>query len=89
MKQKNRNKLLILKVIAFESGMTNSHNLEQDICHWQSVCYGTPLRFNISLREMFIKSGSPRAIKKFDESALMQISQEFGTLSHVDCQRSF
>ena len=80
MKQKNRNKLLILKVIAFESGMTNSHNLEQDIFHWQSMCYETPLRFNISLREMFLKSGSPRVVRKYDESALMQISQEFGTL---------
>ena len=80
MKQNNRNKLLILKVIAFESGMTNSHNLEQDIFHWQSMCYETPLRFNISLREMFLKSGSPRVVKKYDESALMQISQEFGTL---------
>ena len=80
MKQKNRNKSLILKVIAFESGMTNSHNLEQDIFHWQSMCYETPLRFNISLREMFLKSGSPRVVKKYDESALMQISQEFGTL---------
>ena len=80
MKQKNRNKLLILKVIAFESGMTNSHNLEQDIFHWQSMCYETPLRFNISLREMFLKSGSPRVVKKYDERAVMQISQEFGTL---------
>ena len=80
MKQKNRKKLLILKVIAFESGMTNSHNLEQEIFHWQSMCYETPLRFNISLREMFLKSGSPRVVKKYDESALMQISQEFGTL---------
>ena len=80
MKQKNRNKLLILKVIAFESGMTNSHNLEQDIFHWQSMCYETPLRFNISLKEMFLKSGSPRVVKKYDENALMQISQEFGTL---------
>ena len=80
MKQKNWNKLLILKVIAFESGMTNSHNLEQDIFHWQSMCYETPPRFNISLREMFLKSGSPRVVKKYDERAVMQISQEFGTL---------
>ena len=80
MKQKNRNNLLILKVIAFESGMIISHNLEQDIFHWQSMCYETPLRFKISLREMFLKSGSPRVVKKYDESALMQISQEFGTL---------
>ena len=80
MEQKNQKKLLVLKIIAFESGTTNSHNPEQDICHWQSMCYGTALRFNISLREIFSKSGSPLVTKKYDESVLMQISQEFGTL---------
>ena len=69
----------VLKIIAFESGTTNSHNPEQDTCHWQSMCYETRLRFNISLREIFSKSGSPRVMKKYDESVLMQISQEFGT----------
>ena len=80
MEQKNQKKLLVLKIIAFESGTTNSHNPEQDICHWQSMCYEKPLRFNISLREIFSESGSARAMKKYDESALMQISQDFGTL---------
>ena len=79
MKQKNNKKLLILKIIAFELGTRNSHNLEQDICYWRSMCYETPLRFNISLREIFSKSGSPRVMKKYDESALMPILQEFGT----------
>ena len=77
---KNRKKLLVLKIIALESGTRNSHNLEQDICHWQSMCYETPLRFNISLREIFSKSGSPRLMKKYDESALMPVLQEFGSL---------
>ena len=80
MEQKNQKKLLVLKIIAFESGTTNSHNPEQDICHWQSMFYETPLRFNISLREIFSKSGSLIVMKKYDESVLMQISQEFGTL---------
>ena len=80
MKQKKRKKLLVLDIIPFESGTTNSHTPEQDNCHWQSMCYETPLRFNISLREIFSKSGSPRVMKKYDESALMQISQDFGTL---------
>ena len=73
MKQKNQKKFLVLKIIAFESGKANSHNPEQDICHWQSMCYETPLRFNISLKEIFLKSGSPRVMEKYDESALMQI----------------
>ena len=80
MEQKNEKKLLVLKIIAFESGKANSHNPEQDICHWQSMCYETPLRFNISLREIFSKSRPPRVIKKYDENALMQILQEFGSL---------
>ena len=73
MEQKNQKKFLVLKIIPFESGMTNSHNPEQDNCHCQSMCYETPLRLNISLREIFSKSGSPRVMKKYDESALMQI----------------
>ena len=78
MKQKNREKLLVLKIIPFESGTTIAHNLEQDISHWQSMCYETPLRFNISLREIFSKSGSPIVMKKYDESALRQISHDLG-----------
>ena len=80
MEQKNLNKLLDLKIIVFQSGTINSHNPEQDICHWQSMCYGTALRFKISLKEIYSKSGSPRVMKKYDQSVLMQISQEFGTL---------
>ena len=44
------------------------------------MCYETSLRFNISLREIFFKSGSLRVMKKYDESALMQIVQVFGTV---------
>ena len=55
MEQKNLKKLLVLKIIAFQSGSTDSHNPEQDICHWQPMCYETPLGFNILLREIFSK----------------------------------
>ena len=71
---------MVLTIIAFEWGTRNSKNPEQENRHWQSMCYETPLRFNISLREIFSKSGSPIVMKKYDESALMQISQDFGTL---------
>ena len=73
MQEKNLSKLLVLKIIAFELGPRNSHNLEKYICHWQSMYYETPVRFSISLREIFSKSGSPRVIRKYNESALMQI----------------
>ena len=72
--------LLVLNIIAFESRTTNSHTPEQDNCHWESMCYETHVRFNISLREIFSKSGSPVVMKKYDESALMQIWEDFGTL---------
>ena len=80
MEQKNEKKLLVLKIIAFESGKANSHNPEQDICHWMSMCYETHLRFNISLREIFSKSGSLRVLKKSGKSSLMHILQEVGIL---------
>ena len=80
MEEKNEKKFLVLKIIAFESETTNSHNAEQDTCHWQSMFYETPLRFKRSVREKLSKSGSPRVMKKYDESALMQILQDFGTL---------
>ena len=71
---------LFLKIIVFELGTTNSLNLEKDTCHWQSMCYEKLLRFKISLREIFFKSGSIRVMKKHDESALMQILRRFGIL---------
>ena len=80
MEQRNLDKLFVLTVIAFQSGTPNSHNPEQYICHWQPMCYEAPLRFNISLREIFSKSGSRRVMKKYDESALTEILHEFGTL---------
>ena len=69
---------MVLKKIALESGTTNSHNPEQDTCHWQSMSCETPLRFNILLKEIFSKSRSLRAMKKNDENDLMVILQEFG-----------
>ena len=80
MEQKNQKKFLVLKVTEFELGTTNSHNLEQDTCHWQSMCYKTPIRFNISLTQICFKSSSLRIMKTYDESALIKILQEFGTL---------
>ena len=89
MEQQNEKNFRVLKIILFESGPKNSHNPEKDTCHWQSICYETHLRFNISLREIFFKSGSLRVMKKHDQSSLMQILQEFGNLQHVACQAVF
>ena len=80
MEQENLKKFLVLRIIPFELGTRTSQNPEQDNCHWQSMCYKRPRRFNISLGQIFSKSGSPRVSKKYDEIALMQILQEFVTL---------
>ena len=53
------------------------------------MIYETPLRFHMSLREIFSKLGSLRVMKKYDESAIMQVLPEFGTLYYVDCQGVF
>ena len=67
MQQKNEKMFLVLKVIAFQSETRNSHNPEEDTCQWQSIYYETPLRFKMSLREIFFKSGSLRVMKKYDD----------------------
>ena len=79
MEQNNEKKFLLLKTIAFELGIKNSHNPEKDTCQWHSMCYEKPLWFNIWLREIFSKSCSLRVMKKYDQNGLMEILQEFGT----------
>ena len=64
--QKNHKMALVLKIIEFQLQTTNSHNPEEDTCHWRLIYYETPLGFKISLREIFSKSGSLRAMKKYD-----------------------
>ena len=44
----------VLKITGFESGTTNSLNLEQNTCHSQPMCKEISLRFNMSLREIFL-----------------------------------
>ena len=71
MEQRNMKKLTVLKIIPFKLGTTNSYNPEQDTCRWQSMCYEAPLISNISLKEIFSKSGSLRVMKRYDESVLI------------------
>ena len=80
MEQKKFKMFLVLKINAFERVETNSHNPEEDACHCQSICYQTTLRVNVSLRKIFSESSFPRVMKKQDETTLMHILQEFGTL---------
>ena len=65
-------------------GVANSCNIEEDTCHSQSMCWQTPLRFHLTLREMFRESTCIKLMKNHDKSTLMEISQVFRTLWHVD-----
>ena len=80
MAKKNEKIFFLLKIIGFESGTTNSLNLEKNTCHWQSIYYETFPRFNISLREIFFKTDSIRVMEKYYERNLSQILQGFGTI---------
>ena len=80
-RKKNQKKFLLFKIIAFETGSTNSHNPEQDTSNWQSICYQGTLRFNISLMEAYSKASCIRLMKKNNKSALMKVLQEFGNFN--------
>ena len=47
MEQENPEKVLVLKIIEFEAGSTNSHILEQNTSDWQTICYQAPQRYKI------------------------------------------
>ena len=73
-------KFLLVKIIAFEPGSSNSDNIEEDTCLRQLICDQATLRVNMSPREVFSKPGSLRVMKKQDEKILLQILQVFGSL---------
>ena len=47
MEKGNQKIFLGFKINAFEPGSRNSHILEQDTCHWLSICYQETLTFKI------------------------------------------
>ena len=51
MEQKIQKFFFVFQINAFELGVANSGNLEQDTCHRQSLCKQTPLRFHLTLGE--------------------------------------
>ena len=87
--KKLKKKFFVFRKIASHFGVANSQNPEQDICHRQSIRKQKPPRFDLTLGETFSKSITLRMMKKHDKTALREISQVFGTLSHVDCQSVF
>ena len=68
MEQKIEKKFFVFQIIAFELGVTNSHNLEQDTCRRQSMSEQTSLRFHLTLGETFSKSTSLRMMKNMTKT---------------------
>ena len=89
LERKIEKKACIFKIIAFEFGVANSRNIQEDTWHRQAMCQQTHLRFHLILGETFSVSNSPRMMQKNDKCAVIEISQVFGTLSHVDGESVF
>ena len=81
-----RKKIFPFQIFAFELGVANSCNVQQDTCHWQAMCQQIHLRFHLTLGGTFSLSTSLRVIHKHDKCAARELSQVFETLSHVDGQ---
>ena len=81
MEQTSPKKLFLFKIIVFEQGSTNSYILEQDTCHWQSICYQATQRFNMSLRIVYSKPGSLRVIKNIMKVLSCRIYKSLGTFN--------
>ena len=89
LEQKIHKKVFLFQVLAFELGVANSPNIQQDTCHQQTMCQQTHQGFRLRLGETFSKSTSLRKLKIDEKCALMRISQVFGTISHVHCESFF
>ena len=73
MQKKIPEKCFVFEIIESELGVANSRNIERDTCHRCSICQQTPLRFRLTLEEIFSKSTSFRMMKKHDKIALMKV----------------
>ena len=62
-RQEIETNFLVFLIIAFEFGVANSHNLEDDTCQPQPICEQTPLRPYLNPGETFSKSTSLRMMK--------------------------
>ena len=78
MEKKNQKIFFIFQITAFEIGVSNLHNLEQDTCHRMSMCSQTPQRFHLTLGETFSKSISLRMMKNMIKVLLSRFRRYFG-----------
>ena len=78
MEKENPKNIFLFKIIVCEQGSANSHILEQDTCHWQSICYQPTRIFNMSLRDIYSKPGSLRVIRNIMKVLSCRISKSLG-----------
>ena len=78
MEQKIEKNIFVFQIIAFELGVANSHNLEQDTCRRQSMCSETPLRFHLTLGETFSKSISLAMMKNMKKALSWRFTKYLG-----------
>ena len=76
--KKNQEQFLLFKIIAFEPGSSNSDNIEEDTCLWQSICYQETQSFNMSLMHVYSKPGSLRVIKNIMKVLSCRIYKSLG-----------
>ena len=81
MEQENPKKFFEFKILVSEQGSTNSHILEQDTCHWQSICYQATQRFNMLLSDVYSKPGSLRVIENIMKVLSCRIYNSLGAFN--------
>ena len=78
MEQENPKEFFEFKILVSEQGSTDSHILEQDTCHWQSICYQGTKKINMSLRDVYSKPGSLTVIENIIKVLSCRICKSLG-----------
>ena len=73
MEEKVEKKFFVFQIIVTDLAAANSHYYKENTCHRQSMCQQTVLRLHTSLEDTFSNSISPRVMKKYDKSVVVQI----------------
>ena len=81
MQRKIEKRFFVFYIFALKLVAVHSPYYEENTCDRQSMCSQTDLRFQISKRKtfsnlIFLK----QKMRKYDQSAVLQISAVFGTL---------
>ena len=76
-------KFYFFEIITFEAVAVIFQIYDENTCDLEWTCYQTVLRFQIWLREMFLRSIYPTLMENWDKSFVVQVQAVFGTRGHV------